>query len=193
MDDQPTPRDSNKRFLVIACLALAVLTVMLTVQNFRLKSQLAAALNAVPASALKVGDTIPAFEIVDQQGNRTRLGFESDETTLLLVFSSTCGACRETIPVWNRLLAEGPASRVHVVGIQTDFPSGESAHSTAALSVPDLRFPVFGSAEPRAEPMSKFPVIPAAALVDGRGTVKAVWFGIPTDDAVSHLHRALSS
>jgi hypothetical protein len=106
------------------------------------------------------------------------------------VFSSTCGACRETIPQWNRLLADGVASTIHVVGIQTDFQ--RTPGDGAPLSIPDLRFPVFGTAEPSGELMSKFPAIPAAALVDGKGAVKSVWFGVPTDAQVSELHRVLA-
>jgi len=107
------------------------------------------------------------------------------------VFSSTCGACRETIPVWNRLLAEGAPSKVRVVGIQTDFQ--RAADADATLPIPDLRFPVFGSAEPRGETMSKFPAIPAAALIDGKGAVKSVWFGVPSESQVAELRRALAS
>jgi hypothetical protein len=79
---------------------------------------------------------------------------------------------------------------VHVVGIQTDFQHAPEADAT--LPIPDLRFPVFGSAEPRGEAMSKFPAIPAAAIIDGKGAVKAVWFGVPSDSQVAELRRALA-
>jgi thiol-disulfide isomerase/thioredoxin len=111
---------------------------------------------------------------------------------LLLVFSSTCGACRETIPVWNRLVADTPSTTVNVVGIQTDFQPSTGPSEGTTLSVPDLRFPVFGFANPHGEPLSKFPMIPAAALVDAAGAVKAVWFGTPTEAQVSELRHAIA-
>ena len=40
--------------------------------------------------------------------------------------------------------------------------------------------------------MSKFPAIPAAALLDGKGAVKSVWFGVPSESQVSELRRALA-
>lgn len=189
-DEISKPRDRFTLFLGVACAALAVLTLMLAWQNRSLKAELATALGAPPPGALKIGDTLSAFDVVDATGNKTRVAFDGHGETLLLVFSSTCGACRETIPKWNRLLADGVSGAVHVVGIQTDFQHSPNADST--LPVPDLRFPVFGSAEPRGEAMAKFPAIPAAALIDGKGAVKLVWFGVPTDAQVSELRRALA-
>jgi thiol-disulfide isomerase/thioredoxin len=160
-----------------------------------LKSKLAAAVaaaNALPPGALKAGDMLAAFDVVDAAGQSTQVEFGGRQATLLLVFSSTCGACRETIPMWNRLLAEAPSTAVHVVGIQTDFQQTAGKSESAALSVPDLRFPVFGSANPQGELLSKFPMIPGAALVDATGAVKAVWFGTPTEAQASELRHALA-
>jgi hypothetical protein len=39
--------------------------------------------------------------------------------------------------------------------------------------------------------MAKFPAIPVAALLDGKGVVKATWVGVPTDAQVSELRHAL--
>ncbi len=190
MGETPNPRDRFTLFLGVACAALAVLTLLLAWQNRSLKAELAAAAGATPAGALKVGDTLGAFDVVDAAGNKSPVTFDGQGKTLLLVFSSTCGACRETIPVWNRLLADGVPSTVHIVGIQTDFQ--RAADANTAVPIPDLRFPVFGSVEPRGETMSKFPAIPAAALLDGKGAVKSVWFGVPSESQVSELRRALA-
>lgn len=190
-DQIPNSRDRFTLFLGVACLALAVLTLLLAWQNRSLKAELAAAAGAPPPGALKSGDTLGAFDVVDATGQTTRVAFDGHGETLLLVFSSTCGACRETIPVWNRLLADGASGAIHVVGIQTDFQPAST--SGAAIAIPGLGFPVFGATDPQGEPMSKFPAIPAAALVDGSGAVKSVWFGVPTDAQVKELRRALQS
>ena len=148
----PHPRDRFTLFLGFACAALAVLTLLLAWQNRSLKAQMSAAANAPLPGALKIGDTVGAFDVVDATGQKTHVSFDGQGETLLLVFSSTCGACRETIPVWNRLLADGASSAVHIVGIQTDFERTVKADAT--LPIPDLRFPVFGSAAPRGEMMA---------------------------------------
>ena len=183
------PRDRFTVCLGFACAALAVLTLALSWQNRMLKAQLAEAANAVPEGALKVGDTLPAFDVVDAAGNQSHITFDGRGDTLLLVFSSTCGACRETIPTWNRLVAEGVKSTVQIVGLQTDFQhTGD-----ASVPMPDLRFPVFGVAGGSSEPLSKFPAIPGAALIDDHGVVKAAWVGVPSEAQVSELRRALAS
>ena len=194
-ESNQAPRERFTLLLAVACTALAALSVLLTVQNMSLKSKLAAALapsNAVPPDALKAGDTLAAFDILNAMGQTTHLEFGSHEKTLLLVFSSTCGACRETIPVWNRILADTPSIRVNVVGIQTDFQPTAGSGDGTTLPVPDLRFPVFGFATPQGEPLSKFPMIPAAALIDAAGAVQAVWFGTPTEAQTSELRRAIA-
>jgi len=189
-ETSPASRDRFPLFLGVACMALAVLTLLLAWQNRSLKAELAAARGAPPPGALAVGDTLAAFDVVDDAGNRTHVAFDGAGETLLLVFSSTCGACHQTIPVWNRILADGASSAIHIVGIQTDFP--RESTDTTKLAIPDLRFPVYGAAEPAAAPMPKFPVIPVAALLDGKGAVKAVWFGVPTDAQVSELKAAVT-
>src|SRR5262245_1419607 len=189
-DETPSSRDRFTLFLGVACAALAVLTLLLAWQNRTLKAELAASASAPPAGGLKVGDTLQAFEVVDAAGNKTPVAFDGQGKTLLLVFSSTCGACRDTIPPQNQPLADGIPSSIHVVGIQTDFQ--HAAEADATLPIPDLRFPVFGSAEPRGEVMSKFPAIPAAAVIDGTGAVKSVWFGVPSESQVSELRRAIA-
>ena len=183
-------RDRFALFLGVACTALAVLTLLLAWQNRSLKAELAAALGAPPPGALKSGDTLSPFDVMDATGNKTHVAFDGRGKTLLLVFSSTCGACRQTIPVWNRLLAEGVPSAVRIVGIQTDFP--RTPGSGEPLAIPDLKFKVFGTAETSGALSSKFPAIPAAALVDDNGLVKSVWFGVPSDQQVSELRRALA-
>jgi peroxiredoxin len=188
---QAKPFDRFSVFLVVACAALAALTLLLAWQNRDLKAQLSAALGAPPPNSLKVGDTIAPFDVVNATGETTHVAFEGQHQTLLLVFSSTCGACRETIPVWNRLFSDGVSSKVQIVGIQIDLK--HEASTDATLAIPDLRFPVFNAANPAAAPMSKFPAIPAAALVDANGAVKSVWVGVPTEAQVTELKTAIAS
>jgi len=191
IEPTPTPPNRLTMLLVVATALLAVLILVLAWQNRSLKAQLTAAANAPPPGALKVGDTILPFDVVDDAGNKTPVAFDGSRETLLLVFSTSCGACQETIPVWNELLSDGAPKTLHVVGLETDFHP--TNFTDQAIPIPDLRFPVFGAADPTAEPMSKFPAIPAAALLDGKGAVRSVWFGVPTDAAVAELRSALKS
>jgi thiol-disulfide isomerase/thioredoxin len=194
-EPDPKPPDRFPVFLLVACVALAALSILLTIQNVGLKAKIAAAsaaANAPQPNSLKAGETLAPFDVVDAAGRPSHIEFGGEKKTLLLVFSSTCGACRQTLPVWNRLLAEGPPAGVKVVGLQLDFQQAEESNPNSALAVPDLRFPVYGTAKPQGEPLSKFPLIPAAALLGEGGAVKAVWFGTPTESQVSELRLALA-
>ncbi len=183
-------RDPYKIFLTTACCALAVLVVLLAWQNRGLKAELAARAEAPPPGSLARGDRLLPFDVVDASGAKSRVTFEGHPSTVVLVFSSTCGACQKTLPVWNKLIASGVGPGVRIVGLQTDFPRGAGA--AAPLPVPDLAFPVYGTAAPQGEPTSKFPFIPGAAVVDATGTVRAVWFGVPSDAAAEELRKALA-
>jgi thiol-disulfide isomerase/thioredoxin len=187
-DAAPQSRDRFTLFLGVACVVLAILTLLLAWQNRGLKTRLAASLNTPPPGGLQIGDTVGPFGVLNAAGQETRVAFDGQADTLLFVFSSTCAACQETIPKWNRLLAKGVPKTINILGIQTDFKQTAGA----AFPVPDLRFPVFGAAEPDGELMSKFPAIPVAALIDGHGAVKSVSFGVPTDAQLSELRRALT-
>jgi thiol-disulfide isomerase/thioredoxin len=189
--DAPKRRDGFTLFLGVATALLAVLVLLLARQNRNLKAELSALATGLPPGALKSGDLLAPFDLIDADGKTTHVGFDGHGETLLLVFSATCGACQETLPVWDRLLKEPPRASLHVIGIQTDFPREPGAPNPLAL--PDLPFPVFGAPTAlAAAPLTKFPSIPAAALLDGKGAVTAVWFGVPTDAQVSEMRRALA-
>lgn len=181
-------RDPFTLFLVVACTALAVLVVLLALQNRSLKAQLSARASAPPADGLKAGDVVRSFEVVDAVGVKSTVAFPFGGKTLLLVFSSTCRACEETLPIWDRLIGEGLPNGVRLCGMQTDLASGNAA---APLATPALAFPVYGPAVPRGEPMTKFPFIPGAAVLDGGGRVLGAWFGVPTDAQIDELRAAL--
>lgn len=177
-------------FLVVACLALAGLVVALTLQNRSLKEQLAHG-HAPELPQFKAGDVVREFTVVADGGERKTIAFGEGETkTVLFVFSSTCPACKETVPQWTKLLRENPAAQgVRVVGVQTDrLDANPAAPSDVTAAYP---FPVFGYKRPSDDPLAKVPYIPAAILVDAKGTVLDAWFGVPDEAALAALKKAL--
>jgi len=74
-----------------------------------------------------------------------------------------------------------------VVGIQTDRDeSGGSSLVTQAFP-----FPVYGIERDRPNPMDRIPYIPATVVLDARGTVERVWFGVLTADQQEELRRQI--
>lgn len=181
--------DAYGVFLVVACVALAGLVVALTIQNRSLKQQLAHA-GGPPPPQFEAGDTVAPIPVVADTGETKTIAFgEGESNTLLLVFSSTCPACKEAVPVWRELLATPPPSGIRVVGVQTDrLDKNPAAASELAASFP---FPVFGYKRAAGDPLAKVPFIPAAIVVDAKGIVVNAWFGVPGDDALAGLKAAL--
>ena len=181
-------RDPFQLFLIAACVALCGLVIALAMQNRTLKARVgeletAVAAAGVPTDVLKPGDALAPFDLVAASGEKIRLPFDGTGTrTLLLVFSSTCPACQETVPVWNRLLADGPPNGLRVVGVQTDLAGGAAAEVAT--------FPVYGFDGARPDALKKVPFIPCSAVLDEKGKVAWVTFGALDDGKTEELRRA---
>ena len=180
-------RDPFQLFLIVACVALCGLVIALAMQNRTLKAQIAeiqatAASGGIPPDALKNGETLAPLELVAPSGEKIRLAFDGTGTrTLLLVFSSTCPACQETFPTWNRILSDGVPAGIRVVGVQTDLAGGAAAEVAT--------FPVYGFDGARPEALKKIPLIPCSAVLDAKGKVEWVSFGILDEHKTEELRR----
>lgn len=189
MNGEPVARrDGFTTFLSVACFALAVLVVLLAIQNRRLKAELAeaAAHPAMPANALKAGDRVGPIALVSgRSSDAAAVAFDgASPRTLLFVFSSTCPACRETFPIWNDLV-KWASPDVRVVAIQTDFASGEAPDAV-------VTFPIHGFAPGGSELSGKIPYVPTTALIDADGIVADVWFGVPSEAQQAAMRATVS-
>ena len=189
---QPTEsgkgRDPFTIFLLVACLALSALVVVLAWQNWTMKRELARAHSPEAPDALAPGDVVPAFDVVDPSGKAERIAFgDGTPRTLLLVFSTTCPACKLNMPIWNELLARPVPPSMRVVGIQTD------AGAEHAEGSPALPFSVFTLDRSHGASLEKIPFIPATVVLDPQGTVVAAWFGVLTESQQAELARQLAA
>ena len=183
--------DPFTTFLVGACLVLAVLVVGLTMQNRSLKEQVGQLQSGIPADHLKSGDVVGPIPVVEDGGATKTIGFGEGETkTILLVFSSHCPACKETLPIWEQLLKSPPAAGVRVVGIQTDRLDPNP--SAPALVTGAFPFPVYGYKHGTPDPLQKVSAIPAAIVLDTKGVVTQAMFGVPDQDSEGKLKQALA-
>jgi len=181
-------RDPFTIFLLAACLALSALVVVLAWQNWTMKRELARGHAPEAPDALAPGDVVPPFDVVDSAGKVERIAFgDGTPRTLLLVFSTTCPACKVNMPIWNELLARPIPPSMRVVGIQTD------AGAAHAGGDPVLPFSVFTIDRSRGASLEKIPFIPATVVLDAAGTVVAAWFGVLTDEQQAELARQLAA
>ncbi len=185
-------RDPFTLFLVVACIALAVLVIVLARQNRQLKMAMAGVPGPqVPPDALKTGDQVEPFALLGEAGRKDRLEFPvNGPKTLLLVFSTHCPACEKTLPVWDEFLAAIKSPGLRTIGIETDRPG--SSPDVSGLLPAALRFPVFSVEKPEPPVMRRLPYIPATVLLDGNGRAVRVWFGIPTKEQLDELRDLVS-
>jgi len=185
-------RDPFTLFLVVACIALAVLVIFMARQNRHLKESAASFSAAqIPRDALKAGDRVDPFELIGEANRRERLEFAADgPKTLLLVFSTHCPACEKTLPLWSDFLAAGPPAGVRAIGIQTDRPG--ASPDLGDIVPASLHFPVFSVDKPGSSALDRIPYVPSTVLLDGHGLVVRVWFGIPEKEQLAELRELLA-
>lgn len=178
-------------FLAIASLALAVLVVLLAAQNRGLKKELAkcGAGPAMPADALDVGDTLGSIPVFDAGGNRSMIDVSAG-VHVLLIYSSTCPACEQTLPTWNRWVEGGSLDGANVLAIRTDPPA---AGATSAPSPAALRLPIHLADRSGDDPLRRMYAVPCTLVVGPGGKVRAAVYGVPTDDDAEKVQEALRS
>jgi len=186
--EQRRPVDGYTVFLLVACVALAAIVVALALQNRALKRQLSIAYSEQGGGppAFKAGDIVTPLTVVADTGEPTTISFGQGESkTVLLVFSSSCHACKDTVPIWRKIFASPLAAGVRVIGVQTDrLDANPAAPVELAASFP---FPVYGYKREGNDALAKVPYIPAAILVDPNGVVLKSWVGVPGDDAIGAI------
>ena len=179
------PTDRFTVFLVVACVALAALVVLLSVQNRSLKEQLSRAGAAGPG--LGKGDEVASFAVAGADGRADTVIFDgSGPRTLVLVFTSTCPHCERTLPVWREVLASSRPG-LRVVGLQLDA----STEGGASLATPGLPFPVYAPGTPDPDFLRRIPGVPTALLLRPDGTVEKAWYGAPGDRERRELEEAV--
>src|SRR5262245_63608071 len=89
--DKPK-KDWYSIFLSVISLALAVLVVLLVVQNRDLKAQMRAGAGA-ERGGLAAGEKLASFQLADASGAPAPVQVGDGKRRLLLVFTSTCPHC----------------------------------------------------------------------------------------------------
>ena len=172
-------------FLMVACTALAVLMVLLAMQNRDLKQQLTDLMTPqLPPESLKEGDIFEPLAMLDDEGNQVLIDFDGSDgqtRTLLMIFSSDCGACKETIPVWSALLQERNLS-IRVAGLRL----GAEKEDT-----PLMPFSVYTPEDGGKSLAGKIPFVPATMILDAGGTIERVWYGTLNEEKQAELTEIL--
>ncbi len=182
-------RDSLTNVLLVGCVALALCVIALAWQNMSLKKRLSAPGHVgEEREMLGQGEVVAPFELETPTGETFRVAFDQgQERTVLLVFSSTCPACKQNMPVWNELLGGEHSASVRVLGVQTDLAVGGTPH------VDGPPCPIYAVGKRAGPPFDKLPYVPATVVLDRDGRVRSAWFGVLDADQQTELRREIGA
>jgi len=174
--------DLYQMFLHLSLVVLAAVVVLMVMENRELRAPAAGGVDAIAA-----GDQLPPIVARDLDGEAVELAFDGREReTLLLVFTTTCPACRENLPRWVDLWQRFQ-DRYDVVGVAIDGAEATRAY----VREHSLPFPVFLPEEPEEFPRRYgIPGVPQTLLVGTDGRVEAARLGSIADGFLDHLGPA---
>lgn len=174
-------------FLALVCAALSVEVVLLVRKTRRLEEQLLARPTLGPPT-IQPGEVFGPFTLLDESGVDTLVEFEEGEPrTLLLVFTLSCAACEDVIPLWAEIIpVVQNALRVLVVCLSASYDSDHMAGFA-------LPAPIHSISPVERATFARITRVPAAIVLDDRGIVEHAWSGVPTADDEEAMRHVLAT
>lgn len=170
-------------FLHVALIALAATTLAVVHENRRLVE-----LSAPAEPLLEVGSSVEAIAVYGLDGLPRNLAWDATGANrLLLVFTTSCPACKQNQEAWRALHLDIGAD-VEVVGI-----SLSSAEATLAYRDDhDLPFDVVVAADREAFAAAyEIQVVPFTVLLGRDGRVDGVWQGVLSTDQQTEVTSSI--
>ncbi|MHB1225163.1 MAG: peroxiredoxin family protein [Gemmatimonadaceae bacterium] len=137
---------------------------------------------------LQRGDHVPALATRSTAGDSILVGHSTEaERQIVILLSSTCPFCRETLPFWKRMAAG--------LGATADAGSSAPAPAMVALTADSvaaarayvdsnqLPFPLVPLTDVRTAALYKAFVVPQTLVIDGTGRVLFARHGVVNTDA----------
>ena len=132
----------------------------------------------LPAQAMEVGQTAPAFQLDGQKGPIQLAAFKG-KTVYLDFWASWCGPCKQSFPWMNAMQKRYSAQGLRVVGINLDQKSDDA---TAFLAANPALFDV--AFDPKGATPKTYGIkgMPTSVLISPEGKVLMVHQGFHEDN-----------
>jgi peroxiredoxin len=140
---------------------------------------LCAALVALPAGAVAVGEPAPALVAPQADGEPMSLAALRGRVVYVDFWASWCGPCRQAMPAYEKLWKELGAQGLTVLGVNVD---SEREPANRALKQAGTTFPVVFDPKGRWPESFGLPAMPTAYLIDRKGVVRYVHAGFRSGD-----------
>ena len=130
-----------------------------------------------PVAALKIGETMPDFEIPDASGKMVKLAETIHGKKLVMInfWASWCGPCRVEMPSFEKLYTSQKNSGFVILAIAEDK---EREKLDEYLREKPVSFPVLIDQNNSLSEKFKIQALPTTVLVGGDGKIKQVHEGV---------------
>ncbi|MDP3980421.1 MAG: TlpA disulfide reductase family protein [Chlamydiota bacterium] len=173
--------------LPVIVIILGIQITIITVQNRRLKDELVTkwsnsagiqSIKLTPPETLKPGTKLAAVTLKDTLGAEVNmLPANANKNTLLLVFSTTCPACKQNKPIWKELVESMDKNEWDIYGLSTT----DDEKTKEFVAQNDLPYQVLGiQKEKELKQELKISRVPTTIVVDKDQKVIASWIGVLT-------------
>ena len=139
-------------------------------------------------SGLEAGDEVKPFEAVSMDGQQSKVSYDNPEKdTLLLVFTTTCPACKANQDNWRELYTR-VGDQYRIVGVSVD-PRGKEA-TIPYIEEYQLPYEVVLPADAQGFPREYKVVAVPQTLLNGKGgKVKESWVGAIAEQVIESLDK----
>lgn len=174
-------------FILCAC-ALALANILLTKQNKELKETVK---SLSKASEIQHGVSLPPLKGIDENGNQASVEYgKGDKHTLLLIFSPTCGVCKDNMGNWHSII-DGNKDKLRIIGVT--FNSANPAEAKEFINQYRMSAIDIIDAEAQSVLNYKLKYVPQTILIDRSGRVEMVWTGLLNKQSLEEIHNKLNA
>ena len=167
------PPKARKRFMVLGVVMAALLALYLF-------QGLGIGRTSTGGTQPVIGTAVPHFSMPTVNGGEALKvpGIAHDHGLILVFFASWCGPCQKEIPalvekVKQETQSNSALSKVHVVGVDVNDPTGATFRKSAGIEFPVGADPTFRVANG----LFSFSGLPDAVLVKATGEIGAIHYG----------------
>ncbi len=170
---------------------LAIVIVLLIVQNYQLKQKLPSPPPKPDIVAL--GERLPDLRLKNTQGQQVNIDFSDQSAasfTLLYILTTQCRACQETIPTWRKLDV-----KMRSQGLQSYFVVvNEGEDLTAYAEAKNISGKVYNPADGNTFSQDyKVVGVPMTLLLDSQGHVQFAHLGVLSRQHVKEVETVLEA
>lgn len=171
-------------FLHLMVVGLMIIVVILTMQNRELKK----GGGKSDPDLLKIGDTVPAFSVISLDGIKQDIHYaHRSKKTLLLIFNTTCPACKENAINWIELWKHYDTTKAFVYPVSFHKKERTAEYKKSFLLPFDIYLPKDSTLLKNYKPNA----IPLTLLIGAGGIVEKTWAGILTPTQMDELNAAI--